>query len=87
MSIILIVASGLVSMMVGYFIALPFISEVSEDSGAYPEYFNDSRGDSYKEALENLDYAFQSKAINEEEFENQKVLLLKDAVKLITEKV
>jgi len=86
MSIIIILISGIVSLIVGYFIAQPFLGEISERTGEYPEYFNDSRSASYKEALENLDYAFQSNSINEEEFETQKVLLLKDAVRLISDK-
>ena len=86
MSILVIAISGLISMVVAYYVVSPFISEVSESTGNYPDYFSDSRGDSYKEALENLDYALESKTITEEEFENQKSLLLKDAVNLISDK-
>lgn len=86
MSIVLIAVSGIVSLIIGYFIASPFLSETVEGEGVYPEFFNNSRSDTYKEALENLDYAYQSKTLSEEEFELQKMLLLKDAMKFISDK-
>ena len=86
MSIILILISGIASLIVGYLIASPFLGDISESQGVYPEYFNDSRNESYKEALENLDYVYQSKVLSEEEYNAQKELLLKDASKLISKK-
>lgn len=84
MSTILILVTGLISLLVGYLIAQPFLGELSNTPGVYPEYFNDSRNDTYREALENLDYAYQSNVLSQEEFELQKELLLKDAAKFVT---
>ncbi len=90
MSTLIILISGLVSLAVGYFVAHPFLAtidiDVNDIDGDYPEYFNDSRSDSYRDALDSLDYAFQSGIISGEEFESQKVLLLKDAAKFVSKK-
>lgn len=79
MSVILIVISGLLSLAVGYFVALPFLSEVDCIEGSYLEILSVDLKESYTQSLEDLERAREGNIIDDSEYFKQKELLLKDA--------
>lgn len=85
MSIILIALTAIISLMAGYYVALPFLSEMDSIHGSYLDMFSGTLKESYAQSLEDLEQLYKESIIDELEYKQQKELLLKDAFKFIKE--